>query len=194
MTFKPTRILFLFGLAIFSAAVMASNPVVKLFTNMGSIELELYPHKAPVTVKNFLGYVNSGFYNGTIFHRVIPGFMIQGGGFKPGMKEKPTGRPIRNEADNGQKNLTGTVAMARTSDPHSATAQFFINVADNHFLDHTADTPSGWGYAVFGRVLKGMDVVRKISQVPTSYVGSYQNVPVKDVVIERAELIKPAGK
>ncbi len=194
MTFKPTRILFLFGLALFSAAVMASNPVVKLFTNLGSIELELYPHKAPVTVKNFLGYVNTGFYNGTIFHRVIPGFMIQGGGFKAGMKEKSTRGPIRNEADNGLKNLTGTVAMARTSDPHSATAQFFINVADNHFLDHTADTPSGWGYAVFGRVLKGMDVVRKISQVPTSYVGSYQNVPVKDVVIERAELIKPAGR
>jgi cyclophilin family peptidyl-prolyl cis-trans isomerase len=159
-------------------------------TSLGVIEIELDAVKAPNTVANFLGYVDKGFYNGTIFHRVIPGFMIQGGGMTAGMKEKPTGAKIQNEADNGLKNLTGTLAMARTSDPHSASAQFFINTVDNAFLDHRAKNPQGWGYAVFGKVTKGMDVVKKIEAVPTSNAGMHQNVPMKDVVITKMEVVK----
>ncbi|MDH4134435.1 MAG: peptidylprolyl isomerase [Gammaproteobacteria bacterium] len=158
-------------------------------TSLGVVEIELDAAKAPNTAANFLGYVDKGFYNGTIFHRVIPGFMIQGGGMTAGMKEKPTGAKIQNEADNGLKNLTGSLAMARTSDPHSASAQFFINTVDNAFLDHRAKNPQGWGYAVFGKVTKGMDVVKKIEAVQTSSAGMHQNVPVKDVVITKMEII-----
>jgi len=161
--------------------------MVKLHTNFGVITLELDAAKAPDTVKNFLSYVESGHYANTIFHRVIDGFMVQGGGFEPGMKQKPTRAPIRNEADNKLKNAAYTIAMARTSDPHSATAQFFINVADNAFLDHTAPTPQGWGYCVFGRVVEGTDVVDRIKGVKTGAKGTHQDVPVQDVIIERAE-------
>jgi len=168
----------------------AVNPQVRMTTSLGVIEIELDSGKAPKTVANFLGYVDKGFYNGTIFHRVIPGFMVQGGGMTPGMKEKPTGAAIQNEADNGLKNLTGTLAMARTNDPHSASAQFFINTVDNAFLDHRGKNLQGWGYAVFGKVTKGMDVVKKIEAVQTSNAGMHQNVPVKDVVILKAEQIK----
>jgi len=162
---------------------------VKLHTNHGVITLELDAEKAPVTVENFLGYVTSGHYDNTVFHRVIDGFMIQGGGFGPGMKEKSTRDPIKNEADNGLKNARGTIAMARTSDPHSATAQFFINVVDNDFLDFRAPVPQGWGYCVFGRVIDGLDVVDKIRMVATGNKGFHQDVPKEDIVIERAEII-----
>jgi cyclophilin family peptidyl-prolyl cis-trans isomerase len=171
----------------------SANPNVRMTTSMGVIEIELDAKLAPVTVENFLGYVDSGFYNGTIFHRVIPGFMVQGGGMTAGMKEKPTGAKIQNEADNGLKNLAGTLAMARTNDPHSASAQFFINTVDNAFLDHRGKNPQGWGYAVFGKVTKGMDVVKKIEAVQTSNAGMHQNVPVKDVVITKMEVIKGAA-
>ncbi len=169
------------------------NPQVRMTTSLGVIDIELDAGKAPKTVANFLGYVDKGFYNGTIFHRVIPGFMIQGGGMTAGMKEKPTGAKIQNEADNGLKNLAGTLAMARTSDPHSASAQFFINTADNSFLDHRDKTMQGWGYAVFGKVTKGMDVVKKIEAVQTSNAGMHQNVPVKDVTITKMQTIKGAA-
>ena len=158
-------------------------------TSLGTIRLELYPAKAPKTVENFLQYVKDGHYNGTIFHRVIDGFMVQGGGFEPGMKQKPTRAPVKNEADNKVKNANYTVAMARTSDPHSASAQFFINVADNAFLDHTAPTPQGWGYCVFGKVTAGTEVVDKIKGVKTGGKGMHQDVPVQDVVIEKAEIV-----
>ena len=163
--------------------------MVRLHTNQGDITIELDAKAAPASAENFLQYVRSGFYNNTVFHRVIDGFMIQGGGFEPGMKQKPAGKPIKNEADNGLKNDRYTLAMARTSDPHSATAQFFINVADNAFLNHTAQTPQGWGYAVFGRVTEGKDVVDKIKKVATGSRGMHQDVPNDDVVIERAEEI-----
>jgi peptidyl-prolyl cis-trans isomerase B (cyclophilin B) len=162
---------------------------VKLSTSKGDIVLELDSAKAPKTVANFLEYVKAGHYDGTIFHRVIPHFMIQGGGFAPGMKQKPTGETIENEAANGLKNDTYTVAMARTSAPHSASAQFFINVADNVFLNHTAPTQQGFGYAVFGKVVKGQDVVDQIKGVPTGNSGMHQNVPTQDVVILKAEVI-----
>jgi len=162
---------------------------VKLHTNHGVITLELDANKAPVTVENFLGYVTSGHYDNTVFHRIIDNFMIQGGGFEPGMKEKSTRAPIRNEADNGLKNARGTIAMARTSDPHSATAQFFINVTDNAFLDFRAPDPQGWGYCVFGHVSDGLDVVDKIRQVATGNKGFHQDVPKEDIVITRAEVI-----
>ncbi|MEX0959875.1 MAG: peptidylprolyl isomerase [Burkholderiales bacterium] len=162
---------------------------VLLQTSLGNMVLELDQTNAPETVKNFLHYVGKGFYDGTIFHRVIDGFMLQGGGFEPGMKEKPTGESIRNEADNGLKNAAYTIAMARTSDPHSATAQFFINVADNGFLNHTAPNPQGWGYCVFGKVVEGQDVVDKIKSVRTGSSGFHQDVPVEDVVITRAEKV-----
>jgi cyclophilin family peptidyl-prolyl cis-trans isomerase len=165
------------------------NPQVRLTTNHGAIELELYADKAPATVKNFLQYVDTGFYNGTIFHRVIPNFMIQGGGIEPGLKQKPAGTPIQNEADNGIKNVSGTVAMARTSDPHSASAQFFINTKDNDSLNHRGKTPQGWGYAVFGKVTKGMDVVKKIEAVQTRDAGGHGDVPAKDVILQKAERI-----
>jgi len=167
------------------------NPRVRMTTSLGVIDIELDAGKAPKTVANFLGYVDKGFYNGTIFHRVIPGFMIQGGGMTAGMKEKPTGAKIQNEADNGLKNLAGTLAMARTSDPHSASAQFFINTADNGFLDHRDKTMQGWGYAVFGKVTKGMDVVKKIEAVQTSNAGMHQNVPTQDVVIRKIVRLTP---
>jgi cyclophilin family peptidyl-prolyl cis-trans isomerase len=171
----------------------AANPRVRMTTSLGVVEIELDAVKAPKTVANFLGYVDSGFYNGTIFHRVIPGFMIQGGGFGAGMQEKKTGVPIQNEADNDLKNVAGTIAMARTNDPHSASAQFFINTVDNAMLDHRDKSLRGWGYAVFGKVTKGMDVVKKIEQIATGMAGMHENVPVKDVVITRAERIKPAA-
>ena len=160
-----------------------------LHTTYGDITIELDTAKAPETAANFAQYVRDGFYNGTIFHRVIPNFMIQGGGFDDKMNQKPTRAPIRNEADNGLSNQTGTLAMARTSDPHSASAQFFINVADNHFLDK-ARSQDGWGYAVFGKVVDGMDVVNKIKAVPTGSSGFHQDVPRDTVLIETAELIE----
>ncbi|WP_345794733.1 peptidylprolyl isomerase [Thauera sp. JM12B12] len=162
---------------------------VKLHTNHGVITLELDAEKAPVTVANFLAYVEAGHYDNTIFHRVIDGFMIQGGGFEPGMNQKPTGEQIKNEADNGLKNERGTIAMARTQAPHSATAQFFINVADNDFLNHRSPDLQGWGYCVFGRVSEGMDVVDAIRKVKTGSSGFHQDVPKEDVVIERAEVV-----
>jgi peptidyl-prolyl cis-trans isomerase B (cyclophilin B) len=162
--------------------------MVKLHTTQGTITLELDAEKAPKTVENFLSYVKKGHYDGTIFHRVINGFMIQGGGFAPGMRQKPTDAPISNEAANGLRNQKYTVAMARTADPHSATAQFFINVADNDFLNHTAPSGQGWGYCVFGRVIEGQDVVDKIKGVKTGRSGTHQDVPEQDVVIERTEV------
>ena len=162
--------------------------MVKLHTNFGVIGIELNEEKAPQTVANFLEYVKSGFFDNTVFHRVIDGFMIQGGGFEPGMKQKATNAAVKNEANNGLKNEKYTVAMARTSDPHSATAQFFINVADNTFLNHTAETAQGWGYAVFGKVVEGTDVIDKIRKVKTGTRGMHQDVPTDDVIIERAEV------
>ena len=162
---------------------------VKLHTTLGIITLELDADKAPVTVQNFLDYVTAGHYDNTIFHRVINGFMIQGGGFEPGMNQKPTGEAIKNEADNGLKNAVGTIAMARTQAPHSATAQFFINVADNDFLNFRSPDLQGWGYCVFGRVSEGMDVVDAIRKVRTGSSGFHQDVPVEDVVIQRAEIV-----
>ena len=170
----------------------AQNPRVEFKTSMGSFALELYPDKAPKTVANFIQYVNSGFYNGTIFHRVIDGFMIQGGGFEPGMREKPTRPPIENEAGlalkGGLKNELGTVAMARTPNPHSATAQFFINVKNNGFLDYREPSPQGFGYAVFGRVVEGMDTVLRISKSPTATVEQHQDVPQRPILIESVSL------
>jgi peptidyl-prolyl cis-trans isomerase B (cyclophilin B) len=163
--------------------------MVNLHTNHGVISVELDTAKAPVTVENFLAYVKSGHFNNTIFHRVIDGFMIQGGGFEPGMKQKATGAQIKNEADNQLKNDKYTIAMARTSDPHSATAQFFINIADNDFLNHTAPSAQGWGYCVFGKVTAGADVVDKIKGVKTGNRSGHQNVPVEDVIIEKAEVV-----
>lgn len=164
--------------------------MIRLHTNHGVIALELDAERAPRSAENFLGYVKSGHYDNTVFHRVINGFMIQGGGFEPGMKQKPTGAPIENEARNGLKNARYTIAMARTSDPHSATAQFFINVADNEFLDHTAPNAQGWGYCVFGKVVDGLDVVDRIKGVRTTRIGMHQDVPETDVVIERAEIVE----
>jgi peptidyl-prolyl cis-trans isomerase A (cyclophilin A)/peptidyl-prolyl cis-trans isomerase B (cyclophilin B) len=176
------------AIAICSAA-HAANPQVELKTNRGTIVIELYPDKAPATVENFLHYVKSGFYDGTIFHRVIPGFMIQGGGFTTTYEKKSTEKPIKNEADNGLKNEIGTVAMARTPDPHSATSQFFINVADNAFLDFRSPTMRGYGYAVFGKVIKGMDVVNQIATSPTGNGGPFpKDAPVNMVTIEHATL------
>ena len=169
--------------------------MVKLQTSLGTITLELDAEHAPETVKNFLAYVESGHFNNTVFHRVIDGFMIQGGGFEPGMNQKPCGAPIRNEAGNGLKNERGTIAMARTSDPHSATAQFFINLKDNAFLNHTAPSGQGWGYCVFGKVAQGLDVVHKIAKVKTGNSSFHQNVPVEPVMIESVRLLpetKPA--
>ena len=162
--------------------------MVILHTNFGAITLELDADKAPKTVANFLEYVKSGHFDGTVFHRVINGFMIQGGGFAVGMQQKPTRAPVENEGNNGLKNDRYTIAMARTNDPHSATAQFFINVADNAFLNHTSPTPSGWGYCVFGKVTAGTEVVDKIKDVKTGSKGFHQDVPVEDVIIERAEI------
>ena len=164
-----------------------ANPQVELhIAGMGVITLELDADKAPLSTANFLAYVNKGHYNNTVFHRVIPGFMIQGGGFEPGMTQKPTDPPINNEANNGLKNDHYTVAMARTNDPHSATAQFFINVTNNGFLNHTAPSAQGWGYAVFGKVTGGTDIVKKIEGVSTGRKGFHDDVPKDDVIIEKA--------
>jgi len=163
--------------------------MIKLSTNFGEIVLELFSDKAPATAANFEEYVKSGHYDGTIFHRVINGFMIQGGGFDADMKQKDTRDPIKNEANNGISNKTYTVAMARTMDPHSASAQFFINVSDNDFLDFKSETTQGWGYAVFGQVVEGKDVVDRIKTVRTGRSGGHQDVPVDAVIIEKAEII-----
>ncbi len=163
---------------------------VTLQTSKGDIVLELDREKAPITVDNFVGYVRAGHYDGTVFHRVIDGFMIQGGGFEPGLRQKPTREPIQNEADNGLSNETGTIAMARTMAPHSASAQFFINVKDNTFLDHTAPTSQGWGYAVFGKVVEGMGVVSEIKKVGTGARGGHDDVPLEDVTIDRAIVLE----
>ena len=163
---------------------------VNLETNLGNITIELDKKKAPKTVNNFVKYIQEGHYDKTIFHRVINGFMIQGGGFEKNMKEKATTAPIENEADNGLKNKAYTLAMARTSDPHSASAQFFINLVDNDFLDHSSKTMSGWGYAVFGKVIKGMEVVDKISEVATATKGFHDDVPVKPITIKKATILK----
>ena len=169
------------------------GPVVLMSTSMGEVKIELYEKEAPETVKNFLAYVNDKFYDGTIFHRVIPGFMIQGGGFTAAMEQKPTKSPIKNEAGNGLKNDTGTIAMARTSDPDSATAQFFINVKSNDFLNRDK-AQDGMGYTVFGKVIEGMDVVRKIEQVQTSRKGMYADMPVESVLIKSITVVPPAAK
>jgi peptidyl-prolyl cis-trans isomerase A (cyclophilin A) len=178
----------LLALSSISASALAAkgDPHVLLTTSAGNIELELNAQKAPVSVKNFVDYVNNGFYNNTIFHRVIPGFMVQGGGFTTDMQQKQTNAPIKNEADNGLRNLRGTIAMARTAEKDSATSQFFINVTDNAFLDHGQ---RDFGYAVFGKVVKGMDVADKMAQVPTKDVGPYQNVPSKPIVILSAKVL-----
>jgi len=177
-------------LTITQNAIASGNKMVKMTTSLGVIEIEVDSANAPNSAKNFLEYVESGHYDGLIFHRVIPGFMIQGGGFEPGMSQKKTRDPIENEADNGLKNDTGTLSMARTGDPHSATSQFFINVNDNEFLNFKAKNPQGWGYAVFAKVTAGMDVVQKIVAVQTGSKGGHQDVPLEDVVITKAEIVK----
>jgi len=164
--------------------------MIKLTTSMGEITLELFADKAPKTVANFEQYVKDGFFDGTIFHRVINNFMIQGGGFEPDMSQKETRETIENEANNGVSNANGTIAMARTNDPHSATAQFFINVKDNNFLDHTAESSSGWGYCVFGKVVDGLAVVEAMKTVATATRNGHQDVPEEDVIIEKAEIIE----
>ncbi len=169
---------------------MSTTPQVKLQTNKGDILIELNAEKAPETVANFLTYVKDGFYDGTVFHRVINNFMVQGGGFDANMKQKPTNNPVKNEADNGLKNDKYTLAMARTADPQSATAQFFINVNDNDFLNFTSPTPNGWGYAVFAKVVEGQDVVDAIKGVKTGNKGFHQDVPVEDVVLEKATIVE----
>lgn len=195
--FTPLIALLFFGLCVLPAhaatqshAKKGTIPMVKLHTNFGDITIQLDAAKAPNTVKNFLEYVKNGSFDNTIFHRVIPNFMIQGGGFEPGMKQKPTLAPIQNEAANGLKNDKYTVAMARTGDPHSATAQFFINTKDNDFLNYTASNPQGFGYCVFGKVIEGMDIVDAIGKVKTGNSGGHGDVPKEDVIITKAELVK----
>lgn len=192
---KKILIILIFGLSIFclgvaSAAEPASpNPTILMETSMGSVKLELFAKEAPISVKNFLAYVSSGFYDGTVYHRVIPKFMIQGGGFTSDMTEKQTKPPIQNEAHNGRKNRSGTLAMARTMVVDSATAQFFINVADNVFLDHRDKTPQGYGYAVFGKVIDGMDVVNKIAAVKTITQKGFRDVPETPVIIKSMKVL-----
>ena len=181
--------LFFASFSLAANAEGAAAPQVKLETSMGDIVIQLNQEKAPTTVANFLSYVEDGFYNGTIFHRVIENFMIQGGGFDESFKQKATQSPIENEADNGLSNTRGSVAMARTGDPHSATAQFFINTVDNGFLDFRGKVPSGWGYAVFGEVVDGMDIVDKIRRVDTTMRGPHQDVPAENVVIIKASVL-----
>jgi peptidylprolyl isomerase/peptidyl-prolyl cis-trans isomerase B (cyclophilin B) len=173
------------------AAGQPANPRVLIETSKGAITVELFPGNAPKSVENFLGYVDGGFYDGTVFHRVIPGFMIQGGGMLPDLSEKARGTPIPNEADNGLRNLRGTLAMARTGDPHSATSQFFINVADNYFLNHRGKSVEGWGYAVFGQVIDGMDVVDAIVAVPRGRRDPHDDVPREPVVMQRVSVLAP---
>ena len=196
---KYVNLLFLMTLSMMllvptgtSAEEEGNSPMVEVNTNLGSFTIELYPDKAPVSVKNFLDYVSKKFYDGTIFHRVIPNFMIQGGGFTPDMMKKATGAPIENEAKNGLSNLKGTVAMARTGEINSATCQFFINVKDNPGLDHRGDAAAQYGYAVFGKVINGMDTVEKIKNVKTETKGSYKDVPVKPVIIKTMRRISSA--
>lgn len=188
---KKSLIAFALSLATAALPALAANPLVELKTSKGDIVVELYADRAPKSAENFLRYVKDGHYDGTIFHRVIDGFMVQGGGFDSALQQKPTRAPIENEARNGLKNEAGTLAMARTSDPHSASAQFFINLVPNSFLDHPAR--DGWGYAVFGRVVKGMDVVGAIGKVATRTAGMYQNVPAEPVVIRSAQTLPPAA-
>jgi len=186
------RRLFMFAFTcLFGIVAFAANPQVELKTSQGTLVIELYQDKAPKSVENFLQYARDGFYNGTVFHRVMDGFMIQGGGFEPGMKEKPTRAPIPNEAKNGLKNEAGTLAMARKPDPHSATAQFFVNLVNNGPLDFPGN--DGWGYAVFGKVVHGFDVVQKIAKAPTGNAGFHQNVPTTPILIESVKLL-PARK
>jgi len=170
--------------------IQAETTMVKMETNQGTIMLELDADNAPITVENFLVYTKEGFYDGTIYHRVISNFMIQGGGFNEDMSQKSTKNPIQNEANNGLKNDSGTIAMARTSDPHSATAQFFINVKDNGSLNFSSETPQGWGYAVFGKVTEGMDVVNKIKDTATTTKGHYQDVPVEPIIIGKVTIVE----
>lgn len=178
-----------------NSSVFASNPKVRMETTKGVVVIELYPDKAPKTVENFLRYVNEGKYDGTIFHRVIKRFMNQGGGFTPDFKKVETFAPIKNEADNGLKNKRGTIAMARTGDPHSATNQFFVNTVDNAFLDHTSKTPRGWGYCVFATVVDGMDVMDRIAKVPTGANGPLQqDVPMEEILIQKVSVIEEASK
>lgn len=177
-------------LAVNPAQAERRNPMVKLTTSMGDITVELFQEQAPESVANFLAYVKDGFYAGTVFHRVIPGFMVQGGGMNKDLHPKATKDSIRNEADNGLKNEKYTLAMARTPDPHSASSQFFINVADNEFLNFAAKTPQGWGYAVFGKVVEGTDVVDRIAAVPTGRQGYHEDVPKEPVFIEKAEVVE----
>ena len=172
-------------------SMSTAQPKVKLITTLGEITIQLNTEKAPISSANFLAYVKAGFYDGTIFHRVIPGFMAQGGGFDTSFKQKATQAPIINEADNGLTNTRGTLAMARTNDPNSATAQFFINYKDNTFLNHTGKNASGWGYAVFGEVIEGMDVVDAMAKEPTGNQGGHQDVPKKNIIIDKAEIINP---
>jgi peptidyl-prolyl cis-trans isomerase B (cyclophilin B) len=172
-----------------TSAQKGKSNMVKIHTNLGNFTIKLDAEKAPHTVKNFLDYVNSGFYNNTVFHRVIDGFMIQGGGFEPGMKQKPVNAAIQNEANNGLTNDAYTVAMARTSDPHSATAQFFVNVKNNSFLNFTSESSQGWGYCVFGKVVEGTEVIDAIKKVKTGTKGFHQDVPAEDVIITQAEVI-----
>jgi cyclophilin family peptidyl-prolyl cis-trans isomerase len=193
------RIFFSSILLALSLSAQAQNPRVEMRTNLGVITLELQPENAPETVKNFLQYVKDGFYNGTIFHRVIADFMVQGGGFTPDMQQKKTRDPIKHEGGNGLKNQVGTIAMARTAEPHTATSQFFINVVDNQMLDFRGPGPQEVGYTVFGKVVTGLDVVNKIRNVQTTSKGGHQNVPVQTVLIERVTLLeaaaaKPAAK
>ncbi|MCB1747923.1 MAG: peptidyl-prolyl cis-trans isomerase [Gammaproteobacteria bacterium] len=193
MSANRLRTCLVLGLLLCAGRVYAGDaPRVLLETNRGDITVELDQAKAPRSVANFLDYVSAGFYDGTIFHRVIPGFMIQGGGFTSDMIRKPTRDPIENEADNGRLNKRGTLAMARTQDPHSATAQFFINLVDNDFLDHQGKTPRGWGYAVFGDVVDGMNVVDDIAAVETGRVEGMADVPLEPIVIEHARVLEPA--
>lgn len=191
-TFLSAVCLLLVSIGV-ATANSGDKVMVEMHTSKGLITLELDAEKAPVTVANFIEYVKGGHFDGTIFHRVIPGFVIQGGGMESGMKEKPTQPPIENEADNGLKNVTGSICMARTNDPHSATSQFFINLKDNQFLDHSGKNPQGWGYAVFGQVTDGMDVVEAIAAVQTGNAGFHQDVPVEDIVVEKVTITDQDG-
>jgi len=179
----------LFASALFCQAAAAANPAVEIVTSLGKVKIELFADQAPKTVENFLQYTKDRFYDGTVFHRVIPGFMVQGGGFTPDMGQKKTREAIENEAQNGLKNQKGTLAMARTPNPHSATAQFFINVADNEFLNFSGPTQQGFGYCVFGRVTQGMDIVDRIVAVPTGNRSGHQNVPLKPIVIQSMRIV-----
>lgn len=184
----PLALIFLLMIAL--AGHAQEKTMVKMTTNFGEIEIEMFTEQTPNTAANFIQYVNDGFFDGLIFHRVIPGFVIQGGGFEPGMKHKTPQAPIQNEADNGLKNERGSLSMARTGDPHSATSQFFISLKDNDFLDFKNKDASGWGYAVFARVVSGMDVVDRIAQSPTGNSGGHNDVPLEDVIIEKAEVVQ----